>query len=593
MAVLPSELPTTVRLEEAIGAARSTAMLERFTKKEARKTLQAALSSYTSTHLVESDEVLAAMGIDRKAFSGESSRAPGFCDTMEAALGSKRLATKVLHSCTQNARKGGREVLDAVDQMWSTKHTTVTHAACPPIYGATLAKPSKCCEAGICICKGDGARLRRMRVAWGAQMLRRDFKPHSQGRKLLSDGALFLRLEAFDVVDVEKPAPDVPQCHWWHVSLMYWSPVRPTFTRMIAKREDVVSNEVVLEATDDVFTDYNGFERLHANLSWEGMWYRTKATIEPLIVLSPGVVTVVPWDTEPISFWPAALPSRKGGCGGRGRGSGAGVPAAVAGHIDEAVEPSDDDWLERMLEEACGEDSDFYNDEEPALDWLLRRLRESRVDAGAEAAHGPAAVSAPPGEVETGAAALEAIDFAPAPALAESSSSSNSSSSSTSSSGVSSSSSDESTSAAEDDAPPLPPPPAPPPVEKKKKAELMETLPEGHVLWYYATTKRFVAQCKHPAHGAKCFKTRTSVGAGEDRKGKNAQAQGRPLGHLMAWLADADDSVDQHDHVGHVPSLDARKAARVAFSALPFAADFFECERKVRDGEDDEPTEAP
>jgi len=36
----------------------------------------------------------------------------------------------------------------------------------------------------------------------------------------MTEGKLVLRIEAFDMVDAAKSAPSLPQCLWWHVSMM-------------------------------------------------------------------------------------------------------------------------------------------------------------------------------------------------------------------------------------------------------------------------------------------------------------------------------------------------------------------------------------
>lgn len=140
------------------------------------------------------------------------------------------------------------------------------------------------------------------------------------------------------------------------------------------------------------------------------------------------------------------------------------------------------------------------------------------------------------------------------------------------------------------EAPPVPPPPAPPRAKAKAGG-----LPRGGPLDKYVVTGGFFkvkfqdnmlyAHCEHPAHGGpnKCRRTRT-FNAGW-RPG-----QGRPIGHLSAWLAAADESATQMEHVAAlVPSLAARRAARAAVKAIPENAPLFISELARKADSDSEP----
>ena len=67
------------------------------------------------------------------------------------------------------------------------------------------------------------------------------------------------------------------------------------------------------------------------------------------------------------------------------------------------------------------------------------------------------------------------------------------------------------------------------------------------------------------------------------------------MGLMLAWLQAAADFPDAHEHKAHkpLPSREARLAARTAFADEEDAQVWFDCERPVRDGEDDEPAVVP
>ena len=102
----------------------------------------------------------------------------------------------------------------------------------------------------------------------------------------------------------------------------------------------------------------------------------------------------------------------------------------------------------------------------------------------------------------------------------------------------------------------------------------------------------FVASCCVPNHGgiSKCKKTRTSW-APTERMKRTRRAQGRPLGHLMAWLQDQHNAayVTQKQHHAFAPSFEARARARAALKLRAGSADLFAAERPKEDDEGSEP----
>ena len=80
-----------------------------------------------------------------------------------------------------------------------------------------------------------------------------------------------------------------------------------------------------------------------------------------------------------------------------------------------------------------------------------------------------------------------------------------------------------------------------------------------------------------------------------ESKDKKRQGQGRPLGHLYAWLMDQHcDFGEDGNHVSYEPSLEKREHARTLLKASAAGRDFIEkTERALRPGEPDEPLTVP
>lgn len=119
-------------------------------------------------------------------------------------------------------------------------------------------------------------------------------------------------------------------------------------------------------------------------------------------------------------------------------------------------------------------------------------------------------------------------------------------------------------------------------------AEVEVLMPNGHAIVYYATTHQFVAQCKLPGH-TKCFKTRTAKPTAKGR----GSAQGRPLGHLAAWLAKAQDFGDKGSHFAYKPQLAERQAARALLRSRLGSDGLLAKERPKQDDESEEPVGLP
>ena len=124
-------------------------------------------------------------------------------------------------------------------------------------------------------------------------------------------------------------------------------------------------------------------------------------------------------------------------------------------------------------------------------------------------------------------------------------------------------------------------------VRKEAVADDRAEFENGSIRYNFGA-QNLVAHCV--AHGGNCRRTRTVRPSA--KKGASAKAQGRPVGHLAAWLSQANDYPDasQHSSSCH-PSRQERKDARQRFydsstDAKEFADKY---ERKKGDDESDEP----
>lgn len=116
-------------------------------------------------------------------------------------------------------------------------------------------------------------------------------------------------------------------------------------------------------------------------------------------------------------------------------------------------------------------------------------------------------------------------------------------------------------------------------------AEIRFRCPEGE-LRYNIMGEFMRAHCT--VH-ADCTRQRT-VKASAGATTKKAKGQGRCVGALVAWLKQGEGIVAKEDHMKMpTASFELRASARRRFLELDGANEFTEWERKVRDGEDQEP----
>ena len=127
-----------------------------------------------------------------------------------------------------------------------------------------------------------------------------------------------------------------------------------------------------------------------------------------------------------------------------------------------------------------------------------------------------------------------------------------------------------------------------PTVRNANVSEVLKIGSHGE-LRYHPVMKVLTAVCNEPDHDD-CRRRRTVV-ASDSSRTKNQRGQGRPVGHLIAWLRAQGKHSSQHDHCHDFKCTRAeRVAAREYLYTLPQGKEFAdEVERPKRADEEDEP----
>lgn len=229
-------------------------------------------------------------------------------DTCDILLSSREHASRVLAYLQEHPRKH-HHIFETFGKDWERRHAMLHHDAAKKLDGGRKSGVSKCWALCFCTCTQTGKQTKAMRVSWSLHALNRCCRPLSEGRRLVSDGHFLCRIESYDAQEVADDCDIEPVSQFWHVSLMYWSPIRPTFTLAELLNEDAETGLVTLKATTSHMTDYNAFARLSKGRCWETTWYIIEASPAPLPTVSPGVFRAKPWETEGTRrFWPAETP---------------------------------------------------------------------------------------------------------------------------------------------------------------------------------------------------------------------------------------------------------------------------------------------
>lgn len=505
---------------------------------EEEKSNAQALAAFHEKAKVVADVVWSAHPEARETL-GDSMMAPSSCTFWQELRWPIRSAASSVVAAAELAAPHQVPVRAALDADLAAKCDMLRHDLMPP---SPVVQPASrefpCWTAGVCLCGGAGAALKRRRnrlVRFLAQTFRR-----GHPRRLdLQNGSFLVRL----LFIAQGDPPNEQAAHsqiFWHISYMMFSPYLPIYQGMELLHTD--GGVLTFQASMRWQPDYQAVSMLDASMAIHAELFELVESWEPVGRLNPRIVRAQPFlqdgqqpramisdappaprrrDANPFRHFlvkpaddkPAIVddtgePEREGDGNGGGPDDGGDLSDASDGEEDvlaEALAGIMDDLEAGPDGEGEGEGQESNDDEGPAMPQPPEQL---------EAAPQPA----PPAEARARRQ-----------------------------------------------------------VPVRERADASATTMEGK-LFYYDRTSRFFTVCS--AHEA-CTRTRTS------NPSERKKAQGRPLGYMAAWLLAP--AATKEEHIRIVPSHEDRAQARRLLRAL--APGFEELESYERPQEQDEESE--
>lgn len=449
-----------------------------------------------------------------------------------------------------------KAVTSALDKDWSKRHELVVDEQCPKIRPEHTRKTTIVCfDAGVCLCSAEGKQARLMLDQFN-RLLKHVFPPASQPREdlTLSYFAVLLYGERPEDVPsdngvrplgVPHDAPCNSQSHFFHIADQSLSPFVTTFQHMTLL--DLDDSKASCRAKPTWVSSISALERLPKDWVWRARFFRLQDTLEAIADFLPErqVYLEMPTETALATFWRGQCDQRKSRnkvwrdaplVGQGDMGDGPSDRQNDGGGLAQDEEPMPVDDAEQSASEAADTDGDMSGSGSDLFG-----------SSGDDDALGEAAAAAAPV-----GGALSA------------------------SSGPSGSSTD----------PPAAPGAQPAAPAMGDRGILYYSVPGGEII-FYPQSNRFAAHCEHEQHGV-CRRMKTASA------GIPGSAQGRPLGYLMAWLADnAYDTHDDHLACTHFIGLPERIQGRELLKTVPGCEALFAKERPLWPDEEEEPSECP
>ena len=490
-------------------------------------------------------------------------------------------ACAALKDLRSNYHLNGK-MLQHLDEQWRKVSTPLDKSrARARIQGKTVFAGGDSWKEGFDVTTEDGKRVLRLMSFWKVAMLTGRFRAHRPDRELLRNGYLLCRFDSAKNVDGTDTEPT---SKFMHVSLMYFSPLRPTWTPLVFVDEDPDTGVCLLEAMPETKLFHEAMRFfVDSQLSWECTWYRVLESREPLPRFSCYAVKASRLPRcIPVQIWPVPRQQR----GGR-RNHGPGGEAA----LEDDELPAEDDLdaeemqelerdLERVMEEEEHEpeaDAGDWEDDAAALFGHEDPCRDvigsvAGAEAGGEPTLTPSEVEdlfADHSSDEDWRAPVEPVPASPAGGPSDEEPA------------------DDRCAAAAAPDPGAAVDPEPP---SREPAEIRFTLPEtSHSIVYYPHTKRFVAVCA--SHGVGCERQRTAKAP--SRLTPHNAGQGRPVGALWAWLVFCPPDTDRAGHMRWKPTTHQRATARLLCATTEGCEVLSERERPCRPDEELEPRRHP
>ena len=195
---------------------------------------------------------------------------------------------------------------------------------------------SACQKAGICICTGEGVTVRKIADKFLKHM-KRHFPFGSQKRKALAQGDFVVKLAGrmTSYEDVVAGVLPLTISRWYHIGLMYLSPIEPTFWEVMPvdnPGETAPSvHRCYIRGSDHFVSFYPAFQAFAKVGTMSAQWFRLEDVPRyiPQFSASPVPLIVEPTFASPKPFWPREKHSAGRASGAAAGGSSGGGAAAA------------------------------------------------------------------------------------------------------------------------------------------------------------------------------------------------------------------------------------------------------------------------
>jgi hypothetical protein len=209
-------------------------------------------------------------------------------------------APKIVPTTLGHMRRVIPGLVSACVADFSRLHTVLRHADQVPITDPPkVTKPVKpqCIDAdGVCLCGEAGDILFSFKL-WFCKQLSNAFRSTEELKSVFNNGDLVIRLQSSlddDASDIDADDDRVEADMWFHVSLMYFTPVKPWLRELewIDREVDMHGN-IVLHALHKYYTMWQMLKYVYvADSCWDLRYYTLVEADLPIITVDPTKVRV-------------------------------------------------------------------------------------------------------------------------------------------------------------------------------------------------------------------------------------------------------------------------------------------------------------
>lgn len=172
---------------------------------------------------------------------------------------------------------------------WAAQVDAIQHDRCEPISASDLPRSTPCADAGLCVCRGEGARLRAFRLRFLKALAMLFPKDAKDELTRLRHGHFFAMIVGVPSGAETDPASQVEVL--FHISLMYLSPWRPTLQR-IEIMTKTASGDIEGRATGEWYSLWRAFQTLDFTYTWGLQVYMLLERRSPVVFFSPATVAM-------------------------------------------------------------------------------------------------------------------------------------------------------------------------------------------------------------------------------------------------------------------------------------------------------------